>query len=459
MKFRNIMLLPIVLSASVFLTGCSMQHASAASVSAAGAKTYENYMNISTEKTDEPTENANGSNEGTFASTGSVNGSNAGTYASGESDIYSAAFSARDLSGEYDPDEAITIQMNGSGASCDGTGVNISGSNIIITSGGTYILTGNLKGSIIVDAGKEDKVQLVLNGSTIYSADFAAIYVRQADKVFVTLLEGSVNSLSNGGTFTQIDDNDVDAVVFSKDDITFNGSGKLDISSPAGHGISGKDEVTITEGSYEISAANHAIRAKDSLAIADGIFAIAAGEDGLHAENGDDDTLGNIYIADGDYSIEAADDAVHATALLQIDGGTFDITAAEGLEATYIRINEGTVSISASDDGINAAFKSSAYTPAVEINGGVITIVMGAGDTDGIDSNGMLYINGGTIDVTAQSAFDYDGAAQYNGGTLIINGQQVGSITNQMMGGNGGMKRGNSGRMGFRGNMSNSGFR
>ena len=116
--------------------------------------------------------------------------------------------------------------------------------------------------------------------------------------------------------------------------------------------------------------------------------------------------------------------------------------AAEGFEATYIRINDGSIRISATDDGINAARKSSAYTPTAEINGGEIAISMGAGDTDGVDSNGDLIISGGTISVTGNSAFDYDGAATYTGGTIIVNGQQVDSIPNQMKGGRGGMMSG-----------------
>ena len=121
--------------------------------------------------------------------------------------------------------------------------------------------------------------------------------------------------------------------------------------------------------------------------------------------------------------------------MLQIDNGSFEITGAEGLEATYILLNGGDISISASDDGVNAARKSSAYTPTVEINGGTLTIVMGAGDTDGVDSNGNIIITGGTVDVTGRSAFDFDGTSAYTGGTIIVNGQQVSQIPNQMMGG------------------------
>ncbi|MBQ8952533.1 MAG: carbohydrate-binding domain-containing protein, partial [Clostridia bacterium] len=135
--------------------------------------------------------------------------------------------------------------------------------------------------------------------------------------------------------------------------------------------------------------------------------------------------------------------AIHANSVVQIDGGSLTITAAEGIEATYIQINGGAISIQASDDGINAAQKSKAYTATVEINDGDITVVMGVGDTDGIDSNGNIIVNGGTVNVTGNSTFDYDGTAQYNGGTIIVNGQQVNAIPNQMMGGRGGM---NSGR-------------
>ena len=357
--------------------------------------------------------------------------------ASAVSDVSSDLFSDRDLSGEYDASGAVTITLDGTSAQADTDAVSISGSDITITEAGTYILSGTLdNGSIIVDAGKEDKVQLVLDGADIHSETFAAIYVLSADKVFVTLEEGTTNSLSNGGSFTQIDENDVDAVVFAKDDITFNGAGSLAISSPAGHGIAGKDEVTITGGTYEITAADNAIRAKDSIAVADGTFTLTA-EDGLHAENSDDETLGNIYITGGQFTVNVSDDGIHANTLLQIDGGSFDLTAAEGLEATYIRINDGEINIAASDDGVNAAYKSSAYTPTLEMNGGTLTIVMGAGDTDAVDSNCDLVINGGTIDITGNSAFDYDGTAQYNGGTIIINGETVNAIPNQMMGGMG----------------------
>ena len=118
-----------------------------------------------------------------------------------------------------------------------------------------------------------------------------------------------------------------------------------------------------------------------------------------------------------------------------------------------MQINGGTINISASDDGINASNKSSAYDVIIEFNGGYTTIVMGQGDTDGVDANGSIYVNGGTIDVTAQmSSFDYDGSAQFNGGTIIVNGEEVSEIPVSMMGG--GMMGGRGGMGGMQGGMS-----
>ena len=161
--------------------------------------------------------------------------------------------------------------------------------------------------------------------------------------------------------------------------------------------------------------------------ITGGTFDLNTEDDGIHSDN-------DVLITNGNLTIKSTDDALHADGKLTVDGGIFDITASEGIEATYVIINNGNITISATDDGINAGNKSNKYTTTIEINGGNIKIVMASGDTDGIDSNGNLIINGGTIDVTCNSPFDYDGKAEYNGGTLIVNGSKVNSITNQFGG-------------------------
>ena len=310
------------------------------------------------------------------------------------------------------------------------------GQDVHLTAGGVYVLSGEASGTTIyVEAGEDEKVQLVLDGLTVTNTDFPVIYVKTADKVFITTSGDS--SLSVTGTFTTDGDTGTDGVIFSKTDLTLNGTAALAISS-SNNGIAGKDDVKITGGTYTIKAASKAIEANDSIRIAGGTLDLTAGTDGLHAENNEDNTKGYIYISGGTLTISAGDDAVHANTVVQVDGGSVYAAGAEGIEGTYIQFNGGTVSIQASDDGINAARKSSAYTPTVEINDGDITVTMGAGDTDGIDSNGNIIVNGGTVQVTGNSTFDYDGSAQYNGGVIIANGQQVNTIPNQMMGGRGG---------------------
>lgn len=317
------------------------------------------------------------------------------------------------------------------------------GQDIHITSAGVYVLSGSTKdATIYVEAGKDDKVQLVLDGLSITNSDAPAIYVKTADKVFVTVSDDSILSVTD--TFDSR--NKADGVIYSKSDLVMNGDAALTVSSTE-NGVVGKDDLKITSDIYNITAKAKAVDANDSIRIADGTLNLIAGSDDLHAENDDDDSLGYIYIADGTLTIQAGDDAVHATSVIQVNDGKININAAEGIEATYIQLNGGTISINSKDDGINAAQKSSAYRAKAEINGGDITVVMASGDTDAIDSNGDLIINGGTIIMTGSSSFDYDGSAEYNGGTIIVNGQQINYIPNQMMGGG----RGGMGGWGRRG--------
>ena len=343
-------------------------------------------------------------------------------------------FTERDLEQSADLSEAVTLKL-------------ADGEDQTITEEGVYIISGKASdATIIVDAADDAKVQLVLDGAEITNADFPCIYVKNADKVFVTTT-GSDSALTVTGAFTADGDTNTDAVIFSRDDLVLNGTSALSIQS-SDNGIACKDDLKITGGTLDITCVSDALEANESIAVADGDITIRSEKDGLHAENDEDTATGYICITGDTLDITAADDAIHATTVAQIDGGSFTLEGTEGLEATVIFVNDGEISISAADDGINASQKSDISTPVIEFNGGSVTIAMGAGDTDAVDVNGNLYINDGTLNITAQSPFDIDGQYEKNGGTLIVNGEETTEITNQFMGGMGGFGM-NGGQGGF----------
>lgn len=398
-------------------------------------------------------------------------------------------FTDRDKSSEYDESSAVKITLNGSGAVVSGSGVNISGSTVTITSAGTYIISGSLSdGQIVIAASDSDKVQLVLNNAEINCNTSAAVYVKSADKVFVTLPAGTTNSLGGGTEYVQTDDNTVDGVIFSKSDLTLNGTGTLKIDADYRHGIVTKDTLCITGGTYVIDAVKTCLAGKDGIKILDGSFTLTSGSKGLNSGNDDDAEEGSIYIAGGTFTIKSEDDSIHADGSCIIAGGTYTIAAGddgihanydtiitdgsititdsyEGIEGRRITVSGGTINLTASDDGINAATGGSSdeqrmpggqqpqemrmpggqkpsgmdmdnkgQAPAsrsasdddvyIKITGGTITVNAGG---DGIDSNGNLYITGGTVYVAGPTsngngALDYEGEASITGGTLIAAG-------------------------------------
>ncbi|MBQ7064538.1 MAG: carbohydrate-binding domain-containing protein [Firmicutes bacterium] len=180
------------------------------------------------------------------------------------------------------------------------------------------------------------------------------------------------------------------------------------------------------------------LKAEVLIVISGGSIQINSTDDGIHSD-------GELLISDGEITIQSQDDGIHADEKVEINGGTMTISAGEGIEATAVLIHDGKITIQATDDGINAAQKSTAYSPVIEITGGTIDVTMGAGDTDGLDSNGNIIISGGTISIQGNSAFDYVGNVSFTGGTVYVNGQQVTTITNQF-GGMGGGQRPEGGR-------------
>ena len=208
------------------------------------------------------------------------------TSAQSEAGTFSSAdmFTERDLAGTYEESGAVYVTLSDDGIAGETDGVVIDGQMVTITAEGTYIFSGTLsEGQIVVDADNA-KVQIVFDNVDITCASSAAVYVKSAEKVFVTLAEGSQNTLRNTDEYVAIDDNNIDAVIFAKSDLTLNGTGSLTIISAEGHGIVSKDDLKIIGGTYDITAAGHALSGKDSVRIADGTFILTAEKDGIHAE-------------------------------------------------------------------------------------------------------------------------------------------------------------------------------
>ena len=332
-------------------------------------------------------------------------------------------FSDRDKEVGYEESESVVISLADNGSSCESDAVSITENTVTIKEEGTYILSGSLSnGMVIVEAEDTDKIQLVLNGVSISSSQSAALYVRSADKVYVTTVSGTENSLEHSGTYTAIDENNIDAAVFSKSDLTFNGEGMLTVTAQEGHGIVSKDDLVLTSGTYVITSASHGISGKDSVRIANGSYTIVSGKDGIHGENTEDSSLGFVYLAGGTFDIKSQQDGISASSWLQAEDGTYTILTGEGsasvqnqndgdrksMEQTaQEETDEDTTSIKGMKAATQMVLKGGTYTIDAEddtfhsngnlaIHGGTYTLSSG---DDGIHADSNVTISGGTIDV------------------------------------------------------------
>ncbi len=346
----------------------------------------------------------------------------------------------RDSKSEYDASKAVTIQLSGTSATASSNSVQINGSTVIIKEEATYVISGALNGMLVVDAPETAKLQLVFNGVDITSETSAALYILEADKVFLTLANGTANTLANGGSFVAIDDNNIDGVLFSKQDLTLNGSGSLTVTSTAGHGIVCKDDLVITGGTYVVNSASHGLDANDSVRIADANITIDAGKDAIHCENSDDTAKGFIYVSGGTIKAEAEGDGIAASAYMQIEDGSIDLlvgggsengtkehsdnfggfmgggpggmggrpgqpgsnnsqdttteeagTSMKGLKAANsMLISGGSITINSADDAIHSDM-------SVIINGGTFTLTSG---DDAIHAEDTLTVTAGKIDIS-----------------------------------------------------------
>lgn len=322
----------------------------------------------------------------------------------------------------YDSSTSVTVALADSGIVCESTAVTVNGKNLTITDEGTYVLSGSLSGgSVTVDAEKTDKVTLILDNVSITADNTAPIYIKQADKVFVTTTANSENSLIQQGEFVNNGDDNIDSVIFSKDDITLNGAGKLTLSTSNGHGIVSKDDLAITSGSYEITASSHALSGKDCVKIAEGTFLLTSGKDGIHAENADDADMGYIYISGGSFTMNCTGDGIDSSAYIQIDNGNFNILAGGGSangETQYESFGGPGMSYygSSTDTVSTKAIKA---TGKLVINSGEFTLDSA---DDAIHSNSDSLVTGGSFVIsTGDDGIHADGNTTVSGGNIVIN--------------------------------------
>ncbi len=352
-------------------------------------------------------------------------------------------FSKRDLNASYEESSSVHVTLNETSVSCDSDSVQIKGTQITLTEEATYIFSGVLEdGQIIVNAGDQDKLQLVLDGAEITSESSAALYVLEADKVFVTLAEGSENVLANGGEFEAIDDNNIDGAVFSKQDLTFNGNGTLTVTSPADHGIVCKDDLVFASGTYVIESASHGVDVNDSVRVADADITVTAGKDGIRAENDENSEKGFVYIKDGSFEISAEGDGLSSSAYMQIKNGTFDIVTGGGSENAAKQTSDSwggfmggkgdmpgrggstgsssnlSNSSTESDSAASTSIKGLKSTGDMLIEGGSFTI--NSAD-DSVHSNASITVKAGTFDIASgDDGFHADDTLTITDGTIDI---------------------------------------
>ncbi|MBN2522960.1 MAG: carbohydrate-binding domain-containing protein [Bacteroidales bacterium] len=337
--------------------------------------------------------------------------------------------------GDYNWDnaEVINIVLNGSSITVDRAGAIVDGSKVTIISAGTYNISGSLAdGQVIVNTEDEEIVRLILNGVDIYSSASAAIYIMNAQKTVIVLADYSENYITDGNNyvFENAEEDEPNAAVFSKDDLTVCGNGTLVVNGNYNDGIASKDGMIINGGTIHVSAADDGIRGKDYLVVEEGNITVEAGGDGLKSDNDEDSTKGYVYIEYAEIGIVAEGDAIVAETDVLIADGDFVLisgggsnyyvnssTSAKGIKAVVNTIIDGGVfSVNSADDALHS-------NGNLSVNGGSYNISTG---DDGIHGDEIITISGGEINISAS----YEGVESkiitINNGYLLIHSNDDG---------------------------------
>ena len=351
-------------------------------------------------------------------------------------------------------------------------GVSVENGTITITSGGTYRITGEYSGQVKIEAAKTDTVRLVLDNAKITNSTGAAINVVSAAEAIIYTAAGTTNTVADEANYTATGDDDPDAAIYSTANLTLTGEGSLSVKGAYEEGIHTTGGLVIASGTLEVNAANTGIKGKDYVDITGGIVNVTAAQDGIKSTNTDDESMGFTRLSAGSVTVSAGDDGLKAPHTLEISGGTLNIEKSnEGIEAQYINILDGDVTVNSTDDGINASLKDSSSDTSSDTtsgtaaagqqtqqnqNGQVQQAPAGGGaapggsqgstgqnqnmpqpPTDGTMPGGgggtfevvdaAINISGGTVTVNAEGdGIDSNGTATFSGGTVTVNGPAAG---------------------------------
>ena len=335
------------------------------------------------------------------------------------------SFTDRELSGEYKETGATKIVFSGSKAQISGSGASASDGEVIIKSEGTFILSGSAQNVMItVSAGDSDKVQLILDGASIKNQSKPAIYVKSADKVFITTKEGTESFLTDGGSY-QLSDGDttLDGVIFSKADLAINGKGTLNITGGYKHGIVSKDDLVIVSCTLSVTAKNVGLDGKDCVMINGADIDINAGSDGIRSDNAEDADRGYVYVENANLNIKSGNDGIQAETVLKLVGSDVSVISGKSSSSPLssssesykgfkagkeIFFTDGNYVVDSQDDSIHS-------NGNVTISGGIFE--MSSGD-DGIHADSDIVISGGEISITKS----YEGI---EGSKIIVSGGNI----------------------------------
>ncbi|HJD51074.1 MAG TPA: carbohydrate-binding domain-containing protein [Candidatus Rothia avistercoris] len=346
---------------------------------------------------------------------------------------YDTHYDADDLT--WDASTEVTIDLSNPTAT---DGVTVENGVITITAAGNYRLAGTLAdGQVVVAAGDEDVVRLILDNASITNSDGAAIDAENANETIIYTEADTTNTVTDGSTYAATGEEDPDAALYARTDLTLAGEGTLTVTGNYGDGIASGDGLTIAGGTIKVTAADDGIKGKDYVDILGGTIDVTATSDGIKATNDTDAERGWVRLLDGTVTISAGDDGFKSERELEIAGGTLTIEeSVEAIEGQYLTISGGVTNATSSDDGINATIPSTTTTTTsggfgggmdqvvdafISIIGGELTLNV---EGDGIDSNGTAEISGGTVIVNGPStggngATDAAGGLTITGGTLI----------------------------------------